>query len=198
MRSSPALDPARARGHGGKRPRDVPFGVKADCATARVVLGLAHDAKHAFDLKWRPSPPRPLTAPARDERKSRESSSARARGRSGTRRGGACRRPRLLSRVSRVKKQKRRPALDRTVADDHRVVKCVPSWRRRRSYVVHDGGRPAVRRLTPSPRAEKPHRAGRAGGVPCQAGAAFFGRRFFFHEKKKKRGKTAPRALRSP
>ena len=46
-----------ARAAKGKRPRDVPFREKADCATARVVLGLAHDAKHAFDLKWRPSPP---------------------------------------------------------------------------------------------------------------------------------------------
>lgn len=57
MPSSSAPDPGAARAAKGKRPRDVPFREKADCATARVVLGLAHDAKHAFDLKWRPSPP---------------------------------------------------------------------------------------------------------------------------------------------
>lgn len=40
----------------GKRPRDDPAsGPSVDRATARVVLGLAHDAKHAFDLKWRPA-----------------------------------------------------------------------------------------------------------------------------------------------
>lgn len=57
MPSSSAPDPGAARAAKGKRPRDPPFREKADCADARVVLGLAHDAKHAFDLKWRPSPP---------------------------------------------------------------------------------------------------------------------------------------------
>ena len=57
MPSSSAPDPGAARAAKGKRPRDPPFREKADCASARVVLGLAHDAKHAFDLKWRPSPP---------------------------------------------------------------------------------------------------------------------------------------------
>ena len=57
MPSSSAPDPGAARAAKGKRPRDPPFREKAECAAARVVLGLAHDAKHAFDLKWRPSPP---------------------------------------------------------------------------------------------------------------------------------------------
>lgn len=47
---------AAARATKGKRPRDDPApGPSVDRATARVVLGLAHDAKHAFDLKWRPA-----------------------------------------------------------------------------------------------------------------------------------------------
>ena len=56
MPSSSAPDPGAARAAKGKRPRDVPFRERLT-ARARVVLGLAHDAKHAFDLKWRPSPP---------------------------------------------------------------------------------------------------------------------------------------------
>ena len=53
----------------GERPRDAPVacaGVSekehSARATARVVLGLAHDAGHAFDLKWRPSAERAVSA----------------------------------------------------------------------------------------------------------------------------------------
>ena len=56
MPSSSAPDPGAPRGQRQAASRRT-FREKADCATARVVLGLAHDAKHAFDLKWRPSPP---------------------------------------------------------------------------------------------------------------------------------------------